>query len=173
MAEKTTLFLDTLDTAIGRLVLVADAGGALHIADWSDDAAEASRLLGRRFGAAGFTLAAAADPGGVTRRLAAYFSGAPEAIDDIAVSTGGTEFQRGIWTALRGIRAGETRSYGAFAAMIGRPTAVRAVGHANGANPVAVVVPCHRLVGSDGALTGYGGGIERKRWLLCHEGAIA
>jgi methylated-DNA-[protein]-cysteine S-methyltransferase len=84
----------------------------------------------------------------------------------------GTEFQRAVWNALRSIPCGETLSYGALARRIGRPSAVRAVGLANGANPVGVVVPCHRVIGSDGTLTGYGGGLSRKRWLLEHESAL-
>jgi methylated-DNA-[protein]-cysteine S-methyltransferase len=92
-----------------------------------------------------------------------------DAIDGLAVAARGTDFQRSVWRALRRIPCGETTSYGALAQRIGRPTAVRAVGHANGANPVSIVVPCHRVIGSDGSLTGYGGGIERKRWLLAHE----
>ncbi len=83
----------------------------------------------------------------------------------------GTPFQRRVWAALTHIPAGETRSYGAQATQIGRPSAVRAVGLANGQNPIGLVVPCHRVIGADGSLTGYGGGIERKRWLLRHEGA--
>jgi methylated-DNA-[protein]-cysteine S-methyltransferase len=93
-----------------------------------------------------------------------------DAIDTIPVDTGGTDFQRTVWQALRGIPAGTTLSYGALAAKIGCPRSVRAVGHANGANPISVVIPCHRLIGADGTLTGYGGGLGRKRWLLAHEG---
>ena len=100
------------------------------------------------------------------RRL---FAGELSAIDDLPVESGGTEFQRAAWKALRRIPAGETRSYGAQAAAIGRPAAVRAVGLANGANPIGVIVPCHRVVGANGTLTGYAGGLERKRWLLAHE----
>jgi methylated-DNA-[protein]-cysteine S-methyltransferase len=85
--------------------------------------------------------------------------------------TAGTSFQREVWAALRKIRPGTTLSYGALAQQLGRPTSVRAVGLANGANPVAIVVPCHRVIGADASLTGYGGGIERKKWLLTHEGA--
>ena len=84
----------------------------------------------------------------------------------------GTPFQRAVWRALREIPCGETRSYGEIARRIGRPKAVRAVGLANGANPIGIVVPCHRVIGSNGTLTGYGGGIERKRWLLAHEGKV-
>jgi methylated-DNA-[protein]-cysteine S-methyltransferase len=89
----------------------------------------------------------------------------------IAVDTGGTAFQQRVWKELRKIPAGRTVSYGCIAAAIGAPSAVRAVGAANGANPVGIVLPCHRVVGSNGQLTGYGGGLERKRWLLAHESA--
>ena len=103
--------------------------------------------------------------------LGAYFSGESMAFT-IRVDLHGTDFQRRVWRALRTIPAGETRSYAAVARAIGSPDAVRAVGMANGANRIAIVVPCHRVIGSDGKLTGYGGGIERKRWLLEHEGAL-
>jgi methylated-DNA-[protein]-cysteine S-methyltransferase len=103
----------------------------------------------------------------------AYFAGDLSAIERLAVVTGGTDFQREVWAALRRIPAGRTLSYGALATQLGRPKAVRAVGLANGANPIGIVVPCHRVIGADGSLTGYGGGLERKRWLLAHEGAEA
>jgi methylated-DNA-[protein]-cysteine S-methyltransferase len=93
------------------------------------------------------------------------------ALDGLTVTTGGTDFQRSVWKALRAIPAGETRTYGQLAAAIGSPKAVRAVGLANGRNPVALIVPCHRVIGANGTLTGYAGGLERKRWLLQHEGA--
>jgi methylated-DNA-[protein]-cysteine S-methyltransferase len=105
------------------------------------------------------------------RRLRRYFEGDLGALDGIAWRTGGTPFQRKVWQALTAIRPGETRNYGALAATIRCPSAVRAVGAANGANPISVVVPCHRVIGADGSLTGYGGGVARKRWLLLHEGA--
>ena len=103
--------------------------------------------------------------------LQAWFAGDLRAFDGLSITTGGTEFQRRVWAALRDIPAGETRSYGQLAAAIGQPTAVRAVGLANGANPVGIVTPCHRVIGAGGALTGYAGGVERKRWLLEHERA--
>jgi methylated-DNA-[protein]-cysteine S-methyltransferase len=104
--------------------------------------------------------------------LRAYFAGALGALETLAVAPAGTAFQRQVWTALRKIRVGTTVSYLELARRIGRPTAVRAVGAANGENPIAVVVPCHRVIGANGSLVGYGGGIERKRWLLRHEGAL-
>ena len=105
----------------------------------------------------------------IARGLDRYFDGDLAALDAIAVEMHGTTFQRKVWDALRGIPAGTTTSYGELARRIDEPTAVRAVGAANGANPVAVIVPCHRVIGSNGTLTGYGGGLERKRWLLAHE----
>jgi methylated-DNA-[protein]-cysteine S-methyltransferase len=108
----------------------------------------------------------------VSDRVRAYLDGELHALDDIAVDPGGTEFQQTVWSALRRIPVGETRTYGQVAASIGRPTASRAVGHANGSNPVAIVIPCHRVIGSHAALTGYAGGLPRKQWLLRHEGAL-
>lgn len=103
--------------------------------------------------------------------LARYFAGEHTVIDTVPVELNGTPFQKRVWQALRHIPSGSTLSYGQLARRIGEPAAVRAVGAANGANPVALIVPCHRVIGSDGTLTGYGGGIERKAWLLSHEGA--
>jgi methylated-DNA-[protein]-cysteine S-methyltransferase len=116
-------------------------------------------------------LAPASNPGGLTAAMSAYFGGDLAAIDMLPVETGGTPFQRSVWRALRDIPCGTTISYAELARRIGRPSAVRAVGLANGSNPVGIVVPCHRVIGSNGTLTGYGGGIERKRWLLAHERA--
>ena len=104
--------------------------------------------------------------------LQAYFAGDLTGIDSIPVESRGTPFQREVWVALRTIPAGSTRSYSAIAAQIGKPKAVRAVGLANGANPISIVLPCHRVIGADRSLTGYGGGMERKRWLLRHEGVL-
>jgi methylated-DNA-[protein]-cysteine S-methyltransferase len=101
--------------------------------------------------------------------MAAYFGGDLAAIDALPVATGGTEFQRAVWDELRRIPCGGSISYSELARRIGRPAAIRAVGLANGANPIGIVVPCHRVIGANGTLTGYGGGIERKRWLLAHE----
>jgi methylated-DNA-[protein]-cysteine S-methyltransferase len=152
-------------------VLVVDREGRLQAVEWADAEERLAAVLRRRFGATLDAPAATRDPFGLTSALAAYFAGELRAIDRLPIGEGGTPFQRRVWAALRTIPAGTTATYGAFAARIGRPTAIRAVGHANGANPVSVVVPCHRLVGADGSLTGYGGGLERKRWLLAHEGA--
>jgi O-6-methylguanine DNA methyltransferase len=108
----------------------------------------------------------------LTRALDAYFKGDLTAIDSLEAEPGGTEFQRDVWAELRRVRAGTTISYSQLAARIGRPDAVRAVGAANGANPVPIVIPCHRVIGANGSLVGYGGGLEMKRWLLQHEGLL-
>lgn len=103
--------------------------------------------------------------------LEEYFSGARQDFDDLAVAPEGTPFQQRVWGALRKIPYGETRTYGEMASRIRRPTACRAVGAANGRNPVGIILPCHRVIGQDGSLTGYGGGLPMKEWLLRHEGA--
>ena len=110
------------------------------------------------------------DPGEVLERLRAYFDGDLDAFAGLRVEAAGTAFQRNVWTAMRRIAPGRTATYGGLARTIGTPSASRAVGAASGANPVGIVIPCHRVIGSDGTLTGYGGGLERKRWLLRHEG---
>ena len=132
------------------------------------------RLLRLHYGAEGddFAIEDRAAPPEIRHAINNYFLGDLFAINSIPVTTGGTSFQREVWAALRTIRAGTTVSYGALARQLGRPKSVRAVGLANGANPVAIVVPCHRVIGTDGSLTGYGGGISRKRWLLIHEGSL-
>lgn len=111
-------------------------------------------------------------PDRIRQALSAYFAGDSGALAGLAWATGGTPFQRKVWAALTEIAPGTTWSYSALALRIGMPKAVRAVGLANGANPISVVVPCHRVIGADGSLTGYGGGLHRKRWLLAHEGAL-
>jgi methylated-DNA-[protein]-cysteine S-methyltransferase len=162
MTGAPSLLIDHLDTPIGRLAVVAN-GGRLHAIGWTDHHARMEKTLG------GASLLPASDPGGLTTALRAYFAGELTAIDTLPVDTRGTDFQRTVWRALRDIPCGETLSYGELARRIGKPAAVRAVGLANGANPVGIVVPCHRVIGADGTLTGYGGGLERKRWLLAHE----
>ena len=158
-------------TPIGEMRVVTDARGAVRALDWDDHTERMQQLLIRQYGRNGIGLVDGPMPPDLRARLDAYFSGDLHAIDGIEVETAGTPFQREVWAALRLIPAGQTFSYGEQAAKIGRPAAVRAVGLANGANPVGLIVPCHRVIGADGSLTGYGGGIGRKRWLLRHEGA--
>ncbi len=169
MTAPVRLLLDHLDTPIGLFALVADGDGRLRAAGFTDGHSRMERQLEGYSLEGRFELAAASNPGGFTRAIRAYFAGDLDALDGLPVKTAGTAFQSAVWRALRDIPSGETRSYGQIARQIGRPAAVRAVGLANGSNPVGIVVPCHRDIGSDGSLTGYGGGIERKRWLLAHE----
>jgi methylated-DNA-[protein]-cysteine S-methyltransferase len=163
--------LDRLEVPIGTLLAVTDAEGRLRALDWDDYERRMHRLLRLHYGLDGVELKEGLMPANVRDSLKAYFGGALSAIDALSVATGGTAFQQEVWKALRKIPAGETRSYSALANQILRPFAVRAVGLANGANPIAIVVPCHRVIGKDATLTGYAGGVERKRWLLTHEGA--
>ena len=151
------------------MMIAADPKGNLRAALFTEEEEIVRHYLRLQCGARGFTLEAAPNPHGLTESIIRYFAGELDAIDRIPVETGGTPFQREVWGALREIQCGTTTSYGALAKRIGHPAAVRAIGTANGANPVAVVLPCHRVIGSNGSLTGYGGGIERKRWLLDHE----
>lgn len=132
------------------------------------------RLLRLHYGRDGydFVLKSRKTPTAIRRALADYFVGDLTAIDAIPVATAGTSFQREVWAALRETRPGTTLSYGALARKLGRPNAARAVGLANGANPIAIVVPCHRVISADASMTGHGGGVDRKRWLLAHEGVV-
>jgi methylated-DNA-[protein]-cysteine S-methyltransferase len=168
-AGPTELFVERIPSQIGSLLAVTD-GRAVCALDFADTGERTMDRLARRFGRV--VLRRRRDPLGLQARLESYFAGELRAIDGIEVNPGGTEFQRQVWRALRRIPPGRTRSYAELAARLGRPRAWRAVGHANSLNPVAIIVPCHRLVGSDAALTGYAGGVERKRWLLRHEGAL-
>jgi methylated-DNA-[protein]-cysteine S-methyltransferase len=169
MPDVLKLFIDRIDTPIGELLLVADDAGKLRAVDWADYESRMLRLLRRHYGKNGFQLEPACNPHGLRDAIDRYFAGDIQAIDEIPVQTAGTPFQRSVWKELRRIPGGSTVSYGKLAGQIGRPKAVRAVGSANGTNPIGIVVPCHRVIGSDGSLTGYGGGLDRKRWLLDHE----
>src|SRR5215470_317297 len=167
-----TLYADRLDSAIGTLLLIHDREGHMRALDFHDFESRMRRLLRFHYGAEGndFAMKDRAAPTAIRRAISDYFLGDLCAIDSIPVTTGGTSFQREVWAALRTIQAGTTLSYGALARQLGRPKSVRAVGLASAANPVAIVVPCHRVIGTDGSLSGYGGCISRKRWLLTHEG---
>jgi methylated-DNA-[protein]-cysteine S-methyltransferase len=156
---------------IGAIRLVFDDVGVLRALDFEDHEERMLQLLRLHYGAMGLQTRAA--PQGVTKALEAYFAGDLEALGSIRWATAGTPFQRTVWTALTKIPPSRTCTYGELAARVGRPNAQRAVGLANGANPVGIVIPCHRVIGASGKLTGYGGGLPRKRWLLAHEGAIA
>jgi methylated-DNA-[protein]-cysteine S-methyltransferase len=171
MASRPTFFSEVLATPTGPLAVVVDAEHRLRAVHWTDDADPTVGLLERRYGAGAFDLRPAPARSAAASALASYFEGDLSAIEGLPVEAVGTPFQRAVWAALRSIPCGSTLSYADVARRIGRPAAVRAVGLANHANPVGIVVPCHRVIGKDGRLTGYGGGLDRKRWLLEHEGA--
>lgn len=162
------LFVDHISTPLGELMLVSDNEGRLRTVGFTDGHARMERELEQSVGAHG-ALIRARDPGGFSSALRAYFKGDLQAIEGLPLAEQGTAFQAKVWRALSEIPCGETRSYADIARRIENPAAVRAVGLANGANPVGIVVPCHRVIGADGSLTGYGAGVERKRWLLDHE----
>jgi O-6-methylguanine DNA methyltransferase len=164
----TALRVVRRSSPIGEMLVAWDEADRLHVLDFADCEARTRRLLAVRYGA--IELVDAAVPAAISRALDAYFAGHPAALDALPVASVGTPFQRQVWAALRRIPAGTTTSYGQLAAGLGRQGASRAVGTANGANLIALVVPCHRVIGANGAATGYAGGIDRKRWLLAHEG---
>lgn len=164
---------EIMPTPIGDMIILTDQDERLRALDWVDYETRLERLLARHYGQDGVTLVDATRPSKARTAMEAYFAGDIAAIDTIEVETSGTPFQRSVWKALRGVAPGGTISYSQLATRVDRPEAVRAVGTANGANPIGIVVPCHRIVGSTGALTGYAGGLERKKWLLRHEGALA
>ena len=149
-------------------MLVTDAGGALRALDWQDYEHRMRELLRLHCGAVDLREQAA--PAAMKAALSDYFEGDLARLSSIPWRIAGTPFQQKVWTALAQIPVGTTLSYGALAARLEMPRAVRAVGHANGSNPISVVLPCHRLIGANGSLVKYGGGLERKRWLLRHEG---
>lgn len=161
--------MESIATPIGDMLVVADQQNRLRALGWADLKARLDRTLTVLYGEPQLRSQPVARS--IRDSLLAYLEGKLDAIDAITVETGGTAFQRSVWEGLRSIPVGTTMSYGDFATRIGRPKAVRAVGHANGSNPICIVVPCHRLIGADGSLTGYGGGLPRKRWLLDHEAA--
>lgn len=156
------------DSPIGPLALAVGARGLVRL-ELDGDLARLEAGLSRRFGAV--DLEEQDDPQGVVAALRAYFEGDLPALDAIRADPGGTPFQNSVWLELRKIQAGQTWSYSRLAQAVGRPSAVRAVGAANGANSVPLVLPCHRVIGANGSLVGYGGGLERKEWLLRHEHA--
>ncbi len=167
----TTLDWTRIDSPVGPLLLVASGDTLLGCEfDSKADRIHALRArLDRALGA--HELREAPDPAGAVTRLARYFAGDVHALDAPRVRMLGTPFQEIVWRALLEIPVGETRSYGQIAQALGVPDASRAVGAANGANPIALFVPCHRVIAADGTLHGYGGGLDRKAWLLKHEGA--
>ena len=165
-ASPPPILIDAIASPLGRIVIAARDG---RLCALEFDSARVRRTMARRY--PGSRPASGRDPFGISTRIRAYLAGDLAALDRIAVDTGGTPFQQRVWRALRRIPAGRTESYGALARALGLGSAARAVGAANGSNPISIVVPCHRLIGGNASLTGYGGGLWRKRWLLRHEGA--
>jgi methylated-DNA-[protein]-cysteine S-methyltransferase len=169
MDNKLHLFFDKMKTPLGDLLLLADESGNLRAIEWVDHEERLNRLLSRQYQSIQITKEFCHNPSGFSSSMEAYFAGDTTSIRSLPVATGGTLFQRKVWESLRLIPSGETTSYGSLAKKLGIPTAMRAVGLANGANLISIVVPCHRVIGVNGSLTGYGGGLHRKLWLLEHE----
>lgn len=165
------LLLDEYAAPIAKLLLVTDETGALRALEFADLRARMHRMLGEQYES--YELDNGTAPRSIVRALDKYFAGDLSALVAVRTTTAGTTFQRTVWKALRTIKPGTTTSYGKLATRIARPTASRAVGAANGSNPISIVVPCHRVIGANGALTGYGGGLPRKVWLLEHERRFA
>lgn len=164
------LALCRVETPIGGLLLASDAEGRLHACEYADFENRLHLLLDRRLGRDSWLLAPGEAPE-AARAIARYFAGDLTAPDALPLVLSGSPFQSRAWTALRAIPPGQVRSYGEQAAILGYPQGARAVGLANSLNPFGIILPCHRLVGRSGALTGYAGGLARKRWLLDHEAA--
>ncbi len=162
----TKLWIDRIESPIGQIAIVVNEN-SLCALDFDDYEARMMALLAQRYESV--ELVPQSNPLGITECLQAYLAGDLTSLKDIPVRMGGTVFQQQIWSKLREIPVGETWTYGQLAKSIDRPTASRAVGMANSLNPIAIVVPCHRVIGAKGKLTGYAGGIDRKRWLLQHE----
>lgn len=165
-----TLDWTRLESPVGPLALFAEDGTLVACAfDPRESLDEVRPWLARKLGE--HDIRSHRDPAGAVARLKRYFRGDVHAIDDQPITMYGTPFQERVWKGLLRIPAGTTLGYAAFAKRLGVPNAFRAVGAANGANPIAVFVPCHRVLAADGTLHGYGGGLDRKAWLLKHEGA--
>lgn len=160
-----TLTSDHYQSPIGDIVIVADAGRLCYL-DFADNSARMEKILRARYGAFNLTAQVMSD---ARARLDDYFCGDWHAFDDIDISPAGTDFQCQVWRQLRTIPPGEAISYCELAAAVDRPKAVRAAGGANARNPLAIIIPCHRVIAADGSLGGYAGGVARKSWLLEHE----
>jgi methylated-DNA-[protein]-cysteine S-methyltransferase len=167
-ARPERLVRSWLATPVAILQIIVDPEEVVRVLDFDTDSPRTRRLMKIHY--AGVPVVEGETPKAIGDALGRYFAGEMTALADIPWRVVGTDFQQQVWQALTEIPAGETRSYSQQAARIGRPAAVRAVGLANGANPIGIVIPCHRVIGANGSLTGFGGGLERKRWLLAHEG---
>ncbi len=166
------LQVERIPTPIGPMLLVTDFDENARAVDWEDHEDRLQGLLHGYYRPHSIRLEPAPRATPARANIEAYFAGELRAIDAIPVKMPGTAFQKDVWDALRRIPVGTTMSYSDLAIQLGRPKATRAVGLANGANPIGVIVPCHRVIGADASLTGYGSGLPRKKWLLEHEGVL-
>jgi methylated-DNA-[protein]-cysteine S-methyltransferase len=167
--HEDTLFVERFATPVGDLVVVTDEDGRTRAVEWIDRETRLRARLPRHGVDARAALLPRPARSHAYTALAAYFDGDISELGTVEVATNGTPFQQAVWAALRGIAPGSPWSYSRLATRLGQPSAVRAVARANAANPIAIVVPCHRVIGADGSLTGYAGGLARKQWLLEHE----
>lgn len=161
------LAIDTVSSAIGDILVITDEANLCAV-EFGDCRSRIMRFLENRFSQ--IKLNSVENPLGISERIQAYLQGEYNSLDEIPISLGGTTFQQQVWLMLRTIPVGTVLTYGQLAEQLGKPTASRAVGFANSQNPISIVLPCHRVIGANGQLTGYAGGLERKRWLLTHEG---
>jgi methylated-DNA-[protein]-cysteine S-methyltransferase len=166
------LLEDKITTPLGPLWILCDEQFHLRAVEWEEHSDRMVQLLDLHYRAEGYERLQVSNPDGLSTKMKAYFEGDLSIIDTLPSATGGTPFQREVWQALRAIPCGQVMHYGQLAELLGRPGAARAVGAANGSNPVSVVVPCHRVIGRNGTMTGYAGGVQRKEWLLRHEGYL-
>ena len=167
-----TLLEDKIATPLGPLWVLCDETFHLRAVEWEEHSDRMNELLDIHYRKEGYTRIPATNPGGLSRKLLDYFEVDLAVIDTLPTATAGTPFQREVWKALREIPCGHVMHYGQLAERLGRIGAARAVGAANGSNPVSIVVPCHRVIGRNGTMTGYAGGVQRKEWLLRHEGYL-
>ncbi|RFB03923.1 methylated-DNA--[protein]-cysteine S-methyltransferase [Parvularcula marina] len=165
----TPLIRELIDTPVGPITLITQSDGTVRMLEFTEKRDREEIHLKRHFGDAEIRDGKTSGP--ARKAVEAYFNGDIAAIDTLTTDAAGTEFQTKVWATLRTIPAGETWSYGDLAGAVGSPKAFRAVGSANGANPIAIIVPCHRVIATGGKLGGYGGGLDRKKWLLAHEAA--
>jgi len=163
------LIIDPMPTPVGEAIIVVDEAGYPRLFQWTDESGRREGLVRRYYPDTPIEDGPA--PPAMRAAIEAYFAGDIHALETIAWRSAGTAFQESVWRALCDIPVGATISYGELARRINNPKAVRAVGLANGANPNGLIVPCHRVIGANGTLTGYGGGLPSKKWLLKHEGA--
>jgi methylated-DNA-[protein]-cysteine S-methyltransferase len=161
------LLVDRIESPIGTIVLITN-GDRLCALDFADYEQRMLGLLSKRYQS--FELIERINPHRFSSKIRAYLAGDYASVRDIEIDLDGTDFQQLVWQELRQIPIGKTITYGELATRVGKPTAARAVGMANSLNPIAIVVPCHRVIGAKSKLTGYAGGLARKQWLLAHEG---